>query len=56
MSAEQRDALAREETLVVTLVCDECGFTYEGEVFEGEPDECVMCNSLNVSRQTGVEA
>ena len=40
----------REPVEYVHLICSECGFEYEGEVYEGEPDVCLICNSERVER------
>lgn len=47
-----RDQLARERehNLDVTLLCASCGFTYDGEVTEGEPEACPLCASEEVGR------
>lgn len=49
--AEAREADYRERTAYETwLRCRVCGEEYVGEVFEGEPDECPVCESEEVER------
>ena len=48
---EAREAEYRERVAYHTaLRCRDCGEQYIGEVFEGQPDECPICDSEEIER------